>query len=198
MASIRDIVRLPLPNSKVPARIASFTGLSDSSEHIAVVFGTNPLPLVRMHSECLTGDVLGSRRCDCGPQLDDAVEQFGEQGGVLLYLRQEGRGIGLYEKLAAYALQDDGFDTFEANRKLGHHDDERTYAVGAEMLTALGIAEIDLLTNNPLKVSDLRARGIDVRRVVPTRVHLSTDNSRYLEAKVRVAGHNLQGVTADP
>jgi GTP cyclohydrolase II len=150
------------------------------------------VPLVRVHSECLTGDVFGSARCDCGPQLDEALRRVAADGGVVLYLRQEGRGIGLYNKLDAYLLQDDGLDTFEANRRIGRGADERDYTVATEMLSALGITRIRLLTNNPDKVSQLAAHGVTVVEPVRTEVHLTPENLRYLRAKAGVAGHALR------
>jgi GTP cyclohydrolase II len=149
------------------------------------------VPLVRAHSECLTGDVFGSERCDCGPQLREAVERIGEAGGYLLYLRQEGRGIGLYAKLDAYALQDLGMDTYEANRALGHADDERDYTAAAQMLHALGAGVVDLLTNNPDKAAQLRRHGVTVRQVQPTAVHVSDANVRYLQAKIAHTAHTI-------
>ena len=131
--------------------------------------GAAEVPLVRLHSECLTGDVVGSTGCDCGPQLQETVGRLAEHGGVLLYLRQEGRGIGLYNKIDSYVLQDGGFDTFQANRLLGRGDDEREYGVAADMLRALNLCRVRLLTNNPDKVGQLRAHGIDVVDVVPNR-----------------------------
>ena len=148
-------------------------------------------PLVRLHSECLTGDVFGSQRCDCGPQLREAVERISGAGGYLLYLRQEGRGIGLYAKLDAYALQDAGLDTYEANVALGYGEDERDYTVAAQMLLALGADRIDLLSNNPDKADQLRAAGIDVARRVPTGLHLSPVNADYLATKAGHGGHRL-------
>ena len=148
-ATVRNQVLLPLQLGEEPATTArafTFDGLLDGREHLALGLGAraapgrlqdgSPPPLVRLHSECLTGDVLGSARCDCGPQLREAVERIAEEGGYLLYLRQEGRGIGLYAKLDAYVLQDAGLDTYEANRALGYDDDERDYAVAAQMLAA--------------------------------------------------------------
>ncbi|MFD0274856.1 GTP cyclohydrolase II [Kitasatospora sp. NPDC127111] len=149
-------------------------------------------PLVRLHSECLTGDVFGSDRCDCGPQLRESVERIAEAGGYLLYLRQEGRGIGLYNKLDAYALQDAGLDTYDANTALGLPEDGRDYTAAAQMLTALGATGIDLLSNNPDKASQLSALGITVERRVPTGVHLSASNVRYLRAKVERTGHSIE------
>jgi len=139
---------------------------------------------VRLHSECLTGDVFGSRRCDCGPQLEESMERIAAVGGYLVYLRQEGRGIGLYAKLDAYRLQDGGMDTFEANRALGYADDARDYRVAAGMLQALGVARLDLLTGNRQKVADLVDSGVVVRAVLPTGLHQTAENLRYLDAKV--------------
>jgi len=146
---------------------------------------------VRLHSECLTGDVFGSQRCDCGPQLREAVERISEACGYLLYLRQEGRGIGLYNKLDAYALQDAGLDTYEANLALGFAKDERDYTVAAQMLLALGVDQLDLLTNNPDKATQLQAAGIRVNSRVPTGLHLSPVNGRYLAAKAWRGYHFL-------
>jgi GTP cyclohydrolase II len=135
--------------------------------------------------------VFGSQRCDCGPQLREAVERIAACGGYLLYLRQEGRGIGLYAKLDAYALQDAGLDTYEANLALGHREDERSYLVAAQMLQALGVLRIALLSNNPDKVRQLRRFGVIVTERVPTGVHLSTTNARYLATKARKGAHML-------
>ena len=143
------------------------------------------------HSECLTGDVFGSLRCDCGPQLREAAERIAQAGGFLLYLRQEGRGIGLYAKLDAYALQDGGLDTYAANRALGRGDDERDYTTAAQMLHALGAPSIDLLSNNPDKATQLEALGVTVGVRVPTGVHLSGANAAYLRAKVTHTAHTI-------
>ena len=148
-------------------------------------------PLVRVHSECLTGDVLGSRRCDCGPQLREAVRRISEAGGYLLYLRQEGRGIGLYSKLDAYALQDRGLDTYDANLALGYPADARDYTVAAQMLRALGVERLALLSNNPDKLDQLRRRGLEVVERIPTAVHLCAANDRYLAAKAGRGSHEL-------
>jgi GTP cyclohydrolase II len=172
--------------------VITFGGLADGKEHLALALGSpSGVPLVRMHSECLTGDVFGSQRCDCGPQLRESAERISETGGYLLYLRQEGRGIGLYAKLDAYALQDDGLDTYAANRALGHGDDERDYTAAAQMLDVLGVTTVDLLTNNPDKPVALRARGIGVREVLPTGVYASAANVRYLQAKVDHTRHTI-------
>ncbi|WP_018587546.1 GTP cyclohydrolase II [Salinispora arenicola] len=174
--------------------LVTFDGLSDAGEHVACVVPGPAMepPLVRVHSECLTGDVFGSGRCDCGPQLDEALERVATEGGLILYLRQEGRGIGLYNKLDTYLLQDDGLDTFEANRHIGRGADERDYTVAADMLAALEITRIRLLTNNPNKVRQLGQHGIEVKKSIPTRVHLTDENVRYLRAKAGLAGHTLR------
>ena len=203
-ATIRTQVELPLrfaDGYATDARVFSFDGLVDGGEHLAFALGdrTSPhsaddrrVPLVRPHSECLTGDVFGSQRCDCGAQLREAVERIAEAGGYLLYLRQEGRGIGLYSKLEAYALQDDGIDTYDANVALGHDEDERSYVAAAQMLDALGVSRVAVLSNNPDKARQLRSFGVTVVAQVPTRVHLSDANHSYLETKARRGRHTLE------
>ncbi|MEU6020139.1 GTP cyclohydrolase II [Micromonospora sp. NPDC048871] len=189
VATIRTQVTVPLRFSDgyhTTARLHTFDGLVDGREHLAFALGDHTngaVPLVRPHSECLTGDVFGSQRCDCGPQLREAVQRIAEVGGYLLYLRQEGRGIGLYAKLDAYALQDAGLDTFEANVALGHDEDERDYTVAAQMLAALGVGPIAVLTNNPEKTDQLSRLGVTVTEQVPTGVFLSPANADYLAAK---------------
>ncbi|KPI27159.1 MULTISPECIES: GTP cyclohydrolase II [unclassified Streptomyces] len=196
-ATPRARVRVPLrfPDGySVDAELVTFHGLVDGQEHVAVVLGEpapGATPLVRLHSECLTGDVFGSARCDCGPQLREAVERIAGTGGVLLYLRQEGRGIGLYNKLDAYALQDQGLDTYEANAALGLPEDDRDYTAAAQMLRALGITSLDLLSNNPDKAGQLRDLGIEVQDRVPTGVFTTPHNVRYLRAKVLQTQHTL-------
>ena len=194
--SVRTRVGVPLrfPDGyATTAEVISFSGLVDAKEHLALRLGdATGTPLVRLHSECLTGDVFGSQRCDCGPQLREAVERIAAAGGYLLYLRQEGRGIGLYPKLDAYALQDAGMDTYEANRALGHADDERDYTAAAQMLADLHLARIDLLTNNPDKAAQLRSHGIEVRAMLRTGVHFSAANVRYLQAKVAHTRHTIE------
>ncbi|MEV7288359.1 GTP cyclohydrolase II RibA [Streptomyces sp. NPDC093252] len=196
-ASVRTRVRVPLrfgDGYGVDAELITFHGLTDGQEHLAVVLGDpapGAVPLVRLHSECLTGDVFGSARCDCGPQLREAVERIADRGGVLLYLRQEGRGIGLYNKLDAYALQDQGLDTYEANAALDLPEDARDYTAAAQMLGALGIGELDLLSNNPDKAEQLRTLGATVRERVPTGVFTTAHNVRYLRAKVLQTRHTL-------
>ncbi|MGC1214418.1 MAG: GTP cyclohydrolase II [Micromonospora sp.] len=204
MATVRNEVTVPLrfPDGYVTtARVFSFHGMVDGREHLAFGLGDwaaaverqaiGAPPLVRPHSECLTGDVFGSQRCDCGPQLRESVERITEAGGFLLYLRQEGRGIGLYAKIDAYALQDAGLDTYEANLALGRGADERDYTVAAQMLAALGVSRIALLSNNPDKVAQLDRLGVTVADQVATAVHLSPANAGYLAAKVSRADHAL-------
>jgi GTP cyclohydrolase II len=196
-AAIRRRIRIPLrfaDGYSTTATIISFTGLIDEQQHVALELGRPAaarLPLVRLHSECLTGDVFGSQRCDCGPQLREAVERITKHGGYVLYLRQEGRGIGLYDKLDAYELQDRGLDTYDANLALGHEADERDYSSAAQMLHTLGATRIALLTNNPDKSAQLDRLGITIARQVPTALHLSATNAAYLATKARRGGHDL-------
>jgi len=194
-AKIRQRINLPLLHGKLSGDVFSFTGLVDDGEHIAVGLGpwqSVELPLIRVHSECLTGDVFGSQKCDCGHQLAEGMNRIVGEGGFLLYLRQEGRGIGLYNKLDAYALQAGGKDTFEANRVLGFADDLRDYRVAAQMLRALGHERIQLLSNNPEKESQLRQYGVDVVVRHPTAVHQNSHNTAYLHAKATHAGHDIR------
>ncbi|MBC9821012.1 GTP cyclohydrolase II [Terrabacter sp. MAHUQ-38] len=204
-ARIRTQVTVPLAFSdgfETSARAFTFDGLVDGLEHVALGLGDRAGPLdpdarsavptlTRLHSECLTGDVFGSQRCDCGPQLREAVERLDAAGGFLLYLRQEGRGIGLYAKLDAYVLQDGGLDTYEANQALGYAADERDYTVAAQMLGALGVERVSLLSNNPDKADQLHRLGITVARRVPTGVHLSDANAQYLATKAERGLHAL-------
>lgn len=183
--------RLPLPDMP-ETQIFAFRGSDDGQDHVALLvgaFGGKP-PLVRLHSECLTGDVFGSLKCDCGPQLQEALRLIGTAGGgVLLYLRQEGRGIGLANKLRAYALQDRGLDTVDANLRLGFADDERDYAHAAAILRALGIDQVRLLTNNPNKVAALDAEGIHVSERVAHHMPSNPHNADYLAVKRAKSGH---------
>ena len=202
-ATIRTQVELPLrfaDGYATGARVFSFDGLVDGGEHLAFALGDRTVPhpaddgrvpLIRPHSECLTGDVFGSERCDCGAQLREAVERIAAAGGFLLYLRQEGRGIGLYSKLEAYALQEHGIDTYDANLALGHEEDERSYVAAAQMLHTLGVSRVALLSNNPDKARQLSDCGVTVVEQVPTLVHVSAANHRYLETKARRGGHTL-------
>ena len=176
------------------AEIVAFRSPETISEHVALLIGTpdGSPPLVRLHSECLTGDVLGSLKCDCGPQLHTALRVIAESSwGVLLYLRQEGRGIGLINKLRAYALQDQGYDTVDSNLRLGFAVDTRDFAVAAHMLWLLNIPSIRLLTNNPAKVAGLEASGITVIERVPHHVPANPHNERYLATKRDRTGHQL-------
>ena len=169
-----------------------FSNQIDNAEHFALIKPPrvkNAVPLVRIHSECITGDVFGSCRCDCGAQLEMALEQIGEAGGVLIYLRQEGRGIGLANKLKAYALQEQGYDTVEANEHLGLPMDNRRYDLAYQMLKYLGIDTLRLLTNNPHKMSTLMEYGLKVIERVPVSVHPTDDNRDYLKTKQDKMGH---------
>ena len=167
----------------------------DGKHHLALVSGNiagKKNVLVRVHSECLTGDVFGSRRCDCGPQLHHAMKQISESGGgVLVYMRQEGRGIGLAPKIKAYKLQEQGYDTVEANQKLGYGMDLREYGLGAQILADLGLKTIRLLTNNPKKVVGLEGYGLKITEQVPIRTKSNPHNERYLETKRQKMGHLL-------
>jgi GTP cyclohydrolase II len=190
---VEIVARAKLPLEDMPdTQIVAFRASDDGQEHVALVvgaFGGKP-PLVRLHSECLTGDVFGSLKCDCGPQLKEALRIIGAAGGgALLYLRQEGRGIGLANKLRAYALQDRGLDTVDANRRLGFADDERDYGHAAAMLRAIGIDEVRLLTNNPNKVAGLEAAGIGVVERVAHHMPANPHNADYLAAKRKKSGH---------
>ncbi|MEO7504632.1 MAG: GTP cyclohydrolase II [Sphingomicrobium sp.] len=187
------VARAKLPiESLPPSQMLSFRDSATGEEHVALMigaFGGEP-PLVRLHSECLTGDVFGSLKCDCGPQLKEALRIIGDAGGgVLLYLRQEGRGIGLANKLRAYELQDRGLDTVEANRRLGFADDERDYGLAAAMLRALGIDRVRLLTNNPAKVAGLGAAGIEVVERVAHHMPVNPHNANYIATKQAKSGH---------
>ena len=198
---LQIVTRARLPVSACEdAEIVAFRSAADLREHVALVIGKqngDRQPLVRLHSECLTGDILGSLKCDCGPQLDAALhamahEATGSGGwGVLLYMRQEGRGIGLINKLRAYRLQDQGFDTVEANQRLGLPDEARDFPVAARMLELLGATTIRLLTNNPAKVRALEAAGITVSERVPHQLPENPHNARYLATKRDRSGHLL-------
>ena len=197
--TIQARARLPV-HACDAAEIVAFRARDDMREHVALVIGTqrgDVVPLVRLHSECLTGDVLGSLKCDCGPQLDAALERMADEArvgggwGLLLYLRQEGRGIGLINKLRAYSLQDQGFDTVDANTRLGFPVDARDFGVAAQMLSLLGQERIELLTNNPAKVAGLEAKGIIVVDRIAHKLPPNPHNAHYLETKRDRTGHKL-------
>jgi GTP cyclohydrolase II len=191
--SVEIVARAKLPLEDMPpTQIVAFRASDDGQEDVALLvgaFGGKP-PLVRLHSECLTGDVFGSLKCDCGLQLKAALKIIGEEGGgVLLYLRQEGRGIGLANKIRAYSLQDRGLDTVDANRRLGFADDERDYGHAAAMLKALGIERVRLLTNNPGKVAGLGQAGMVVVQRIAHQMPANPHNADYLETKRNRSGH---------
>jgi GTP cyclohydrolase II len=190
---VEIVARANLPLRDVPpSQIVVFRGANDGQEHVALLvgaFGGRP-PLVRLHSECLTGDVFGSLKCDCGPQLKEAIRLIGtEGGGILLYLRQEGRGIGIANKIRAYALQDRGLDTVDANQRLGFQDDERSYDNAAAMLRTLGASQVRLLTNNPQKVIGLARAGVDVVERVAHHMQANPHNFDYIATKRSKSGH---------
>ncbi|MDA9555896.1 GTP cyclohydrolase II [Vibrio sp.] len=196
MAEVRGRVDLKVgKQSHIDAEIVSFNGLKTDNEHVAIIFKKADMeksaPIVRMHSECLTGDVFHSSRCDCGEQLDETIELMGKQGGILLYLRQEGRGIGLYNKIDAYKLQSEGMNTYEANNHLGFPDDLRDFTEAAQMLNALGITTVRLVTNNPRKIRELTSHGIKIDKVLNTSAHIKQGNESYLAAKVAHGKHDL-------
>ena len=185
-----------LPSVHGDFRIQVFHEDETGHDHVALTLGSMEGPdpvLVRVHSECLTGDVFGSTRCDCGPQLHAALDAIVAKGwGVLLYLRQEGRGIGLHAKIQAYHLQDEGADTLDANLMLGLPADGRDYAIAAVMLSSLGVKEVDVLTNNPAKVSHLEQHGIHVVQRTPLIVGVTEQNRAYLATKGERMGHHIK------
>ncbi|MXO82315.1 GTP cyclohydrolase II [Altererythrobacter aestiaquae] len=196
--AIATRAKLPVSASK-DAQIVAFRSADDIREHVALIIGEQSSerePLVRLHSECLTGDILGSLKCDCGPQLDAALAAMADQAdkggwGILLYMRQEGRGIGLVNKLRAYRLQDQGFDTVDANQRLGLPDEARDFPLAARMLDLLGVNAIRLMTNNPKKVAALEAAGITITERVQHQLPDNPHNRRYLETKRDRSGHLL-------
>jgi GTP cyclohydrolase II len=187
--------KLPIKDAE-DSTIVSFREQGEEAIHLAFIIGkakSNKTPLVRVHSSCLTGDLLGSLRCDCGDQLKLALATIKSEGyGILLYLNQEGRGIGITNKLRAYKLQEQGMDTYSANHELGFENDERDFNTAASMLKALGISKINLLTNNPHKVSEIRKHGIMVSKRIPVIAGTNKHNRAYIEAKSKKAGHIIK------
>ncbi len=190
----------PTSRAKIPTQWGVFemitygSSLDDPMPHLALIHhktGGSENILTRIHSECLTGDLFGSLRCECGSQLRQSLVQIGEQGGILIYLRQEGRGIGLIEKLKAYQLQDTGLNTVDANIHLGHDPDERTYDLAVRILENLGIRSIRLLTNNPQKIKAIEDSEIELTERIPIIIKSSHNNLRYLETKKKILGHLL-------
>ena len=195
---MRKLVR-KTTEANLPAKYGSFKVIAyedhNKDHHLALVRGNiknQKNVLVRVHSQCVTGDTLGSLRCDCGPQLQKALEIIGKKGGVLLYMAQEGRGIGLMNKIAAYHLQDHGMDTIEANLKLGFKADARDYTIGAQILADLGVCRISLLTNNPKKILGLEKYGLEIVERIPIQVKPNNLNKKYLKTKKEKLGHYLE------
>ncbi len=194
-AKLKNIVQTRIPTAHGEFTLHYYSNSIDEKEHIALVKGNvankTSIP-VRIHSECFTGDVLGSRRCDCGEQLDMALSLIDKAGcGILIYLRQEGRGIGLLKKLQAYNLQDEGLDTVDANIHLGHLADERVYDLAALMLEDLAIKSISLITNNPKKIEELIKLGVQVDHRIPIETNIHHDNVEYLKTKAEKMSHML-------
>ncbi|MEY3386840.1 MAG: riboflavin biosynthesis protein RibBA [Bacteroidota bacterium] len=193
---VRFVAEAKLPSEHGDFVVKVFENIVDGKEHVAIVKGdvsTHEPVLVRVHSECLTGDIFGSHRCDCGPQLHAALDRVETEGrGVVLYMRQEGRGIGLTNKIKAYALQEQGLDTVEANVHLGFPADPRDYGIGAQILNELGIQQMRLMTNNPKKRVGLQSYGLEVTELVPLEVPATADNQGYLETKRDKMGHILR------
>jgi GTP cyclohydrolase II len=196
LAPVAPVISARLPMmASAAGRVHIFRPDDGGAEHYAIEIGRpdrDAPVLARLHSACFTGDVLGSLKCDCGPQLRAALAQMGTEGaGVLLYLNQEGRGIGLANKMRAYSLQDQGFDTVEANHRLGFEDDERDFRIGADILKRMGFSKVRLLTNNPKKLAMLSACGLDVVERVPLKVGETRENAAYLATKAAKSGHLL-------
>lgn len=192
---LKDLVQTPIPTRHGEFILHYYSNNIDNKEHVALVKGdvaNKENILVRIHSECFTGDVLGSRRCDCGEQLDIAIRMISEARlGILIYLRQEGRGIGLLKKMQAYNLQDKGLDTVDANIHLGHLADEREYSVAALMLESLQVRSIQLITNNPKKLDALKKLGTNIVQRIAIEVVANKDNIRYLKTKAKKMAHIL-------
>ncbi len=196
--SVKFIASSHLPTQWGEFELLGFLDEETGKEHVVMAKGLESLskdqiPLLRLHSECLTGDALFSLRCDCGPQLQAALEKVADTGcGAVLYLRQEGRGIGLLNKIKAYALQDEGADTVQANEQLGFHADQRDYSMCKDMLEHLGIERVRLMTNNPRKVEALESMGVEVVERIPLKKGHNTHNERYLETKKGKLGHLIE------
>ena len=192
-SEMNELVSARLPTKYGEFRIIAFPGEEENREHLAIIMGdiTEGEVLVRVHSECLTGDTFYSKRCDCGIQLESAMEKIAKEGkGMIVYLRQEGRGIGLVNKLHAYNLQDEGMDTVEANEKLGFEGELREYEAAARILKSMSVSKIILMTNNPAKVEDLRSNGFEVKRI-PHKTIPNKQNKEYLKTKSERMGHEL-------
>ena len=193
---IEEVVEIDLPTKFGEFKLKAFKQTTTGEEHLALVKGTwdkNESVLVRVHSSCFTGDILGSLRCDCGDQLSSSMEMINKEGkGVVLYINQEGRGIGLLNKLKAYKLQENGYDTLDANLKLGFKADARDYGVGAQILRAVGIKKMKLLSNNPKKRTGLIGYGLEITENIPIEIDCNIHNEKYLVTKKEKMGNDLK------
>jgi len=198
---VQKVAEAKLPTPYGNFKVIAYKSHTDPAEHLAMVMGdvaTDEPVLVRVHSQCLTGDVFHSLRCDCGEQIEMAMKRIAEEGrGVVLYMRQEGRGIGIHNKIKAYALQDKGMDTVEANLSLGFKADQRDYGIGAQILADLGVRNMRLMTNNPKKMSGLESYGLTITEQLPITTQPNPHNRRYLQTKQKKLGHLLTVPDAD-